>query len=61
MSDQAYKHEGYNVVPLKDPKTREVVGWYVTFLQKEFRTMDEANCAINARIGELVAILRGRV
>jgi transposase InsO family protein len=61
MSDEAYKHEGYNVVPLKDSKTRRIVGWHVTFLSKSFLTKDEADRAIDARIEQLIAELHGRM
>ncbi len=55
MSDQAFKYEGYNVLPVTDKKTQKVVGWDVSFLNppKFFATKEQAKAAIDDRRQDL--------
>lgn len=61
MSDQAVKYKGYDILPVKQPKSRKLIGWDVPMLQppKLFATKDEAKQAIEDRIEHLYEQYRG--
>ena len=53
MSDNPHYYKGYSVLPQTDPITKEVNGWYVKELSRQFLSEDEAHNAIDLRINEL--------
>lgn len=57
MSDQAVRYKGYDILPVKEPKSRKVIGYDVPMIQPPilFRTKHEAKQAIDARIAQLCA------
>lgn len=55
MSDQAVRYKGYDILPVKEPKSRKVIGYDVPMIHPPnlFRTKNEAKQAIEARIAQL--------
>ena len=61
MNDDPHKHQGYDVLPVTDPNTKQVIGWDVPYLKASFLSKGDAHLAIEKRIAEIVADLRGRM
>jgi hypothetical protein len=55
MDDQARKYKGYDIIPVKDPTGKRVIGYDVPMLSppKLFPSVEEAKKAIDRRIEKL--------